>query len=529
LVSSEAGAAADSEGAGIALRIRGAVKHFGGTKALDDVSLDVSDGKVHALLGANGSGKSTLIKALVGFHNLDAGSVAVHGRMLSPDRLGEHGKEAGLRFVHQDLALVPTLSIADNLAFGRGYSQGRTGSITWRSERQRARRELGGVGLFVDPNVNVSDLGPVERALVAIARALDHIDPGRNVLVLDEPTARLPQEEAARLIARLGGLKRRGLPVLYVTHRLEELPGFADEVTVLRDGRVVYSGTFDQSSTRKLRLLIAGIEDIAERPVGASGQAREQTGTAALELRQVSSRRFRAVDLQVRRGEVTGVTGLVGSGRSELGRVIYGLQKYTGGEIQISGRKASFPRSDAQVWKTVGYVPQNRLDGLLMGLPIQDNVTISSFKNLANWFGLSRRRVAEATMEVIRTLRIRPERPKAVVNLLSGGNQQKVALGKWVRLPLQLLILDEPTQSIDVGAKIDLMKTIRQQAQQTGLAVLCLESDIEELVKYADRILVMTDGQITAEFADRPFVVGEVIAQAYTRTSDRNVGTADRS
>jgi ABC-type sugar transport system ATPase subunit len=209
--------------------------------------------------------------------------------------------------------------------------------------------------------------------------------------------------------------------------------------------------------------------------------------------------------------------------------VVYGLQKHSSGEIRISGRKASFPVSDAQVWKTVGYVPQNRLDGLLMGLPVQDNVTIGSFKNLANWFGLSRGRMAAATTEVIRMLHIRPERPKAMVNLLSGGNQQKVALGKWLRLPLDLLILDEPTQSIDVGAKIDLMKTIRQQAQQTGLAVLCLESDIEELVKYADRILVMSDGQITAEFADRPFVVGEIVAQAYKRMSEKNVGTADRN
>jgi ribose transport system ATP-binding protein len=503
-----------------ALTVTGATKRFGRTVAIDSVDLEVAPGSVRALVGANGSGKSTLIKALAGFHALDAGSIHVHGRELGRGSVVEQGIQAGLRFVHQDLALIPSLWVADNLALTRGYTRDRFGTIRWRREAQRSRAELETVGISVDARTEVALLGPVERTLVAIARALDHVDPGRNVLVLDEPTARLPQEEASRLLAKLRALRDRGLPIVYVTHRLEEVYRLADTVTVLRDGREVFAGTLDSLPLDQLRSIITGLQGArrARAATAARPGGPPRHRGVALELRGVGSRVLRDVDLRVHAGEVVGVSGLIGSGRSELGRVVYGLQKYSSGEVRIAGRPAGFPRSGARYSGKVGYTPQERRSGLLARLPVEENLTVTSFEGLRRGYGISRERLRRAARRVIDELRILPPDPTAVIDVLSGGNQQKVALGKWTRLPLELLVLDEPTQSIDIAAKSDLMQAIRQRAEEEGLAVLWLESDIEEIVKYADRIVVMRDGRVTTEFAERPFAVAEVLAASYGRT-----------
>ena len=519
-----AGTATHGDGAGpsttsVALEVVGAVKTFGATRALAGVNLRVHPGSVTALLGANGSGKSTLIRALAGYHDLDEGTIEVYGR--SP--ADAEGDGMALRFVHQDLALIPTLSIADNLALGRGYARDRFGSIRWRDEEKRVSQQLQDVGVHVDPQLDVQALGPVDRTLVAIARALESIDTRHDVLVLDEPTARLPAEEAVRLIDRLNALKRGGLPILYITHRLEELRGFADRMTVLRDGLEVYAGEFDALPFARLRELIAGLEpgtgDKATQPTAPKPQAQ----AVALRLRGVGSERLRDVDLAVHAGEVVAVTGLVGSGRSELGRIVYGLQRFDAGEITIGDRTTSGPAtSKARTAMDVGYLPQERVASLLAGLPVRDNVVVASFDGMTSWYGLVSRRLREAADEMIRLLQIRPPDPDGLVDVMSGGNAQKVAVARWLRIRLSLLVLDEPTQSIDVGAKTDLMEAIRDRARATGMAVLWLESDIEELVKYADRVLVMADGRIESEFTEQPFSVAEIVAQSYGR--DRIAG-----
>ena len=474
----------------IALAVTGATKRFGNALALDDVSLSVAQGTICALLGANGSGKSTLIRALAGYHLLDAGAVQIHGEELNVHRLAEQGRAAGLRFVHQDLALIPDLSIMDNLALERGYVRDGSGTIRWRREEERVRRELASVGVEASPSERVAHLGPVDRTLVAIARALDRLDGNRNILVLDEPTARLPQSEAAKLISRLVALKERGLPIVYVTHRLDEVYKLADAVTVLRDGRAAFSGPLSTLSSDDLHKLITGVAvRMNRRPAAA---AKSAGGKAVLEVMDVSSQRLTNVNLTVQRGEVVGVTGLIGSGRSELGRIVYGLQSRTGGEVRISGKQID----RALASRRIGYIPQDRRAGLFPALSVEENITITAAERLNQWFGLSPKRVRDAALQVIRAFQIRPADPLASVGILSGGNQQKVALGKWLQLPLDLIILDEPTQAIDIGTKQDLMTTIKERARAEGLAVLWLESDIEELVKYADRILVMSAGRI---------------------------------
>ena len=499
----------------LGLDVTGARKAFGATVALDDVGVKLGPGEIRALIGANGSGKSTLIKALAGYHVLDAGRVVVKGRELNLHRLGEEAKAEGLRFVHQDLALIPTLSVAENLSLERGYIQNAFGSIDNSRQLEYARERLERVGLDVDPRAMISSLGPVERTLVAVTRALDDVDPTQNVLLLDEPTARLPQTDASRLIGNLLQLSDRGLPIMYVTHRLEEVYELAETITVLRDGRQVYEGRVDKLPMGELRALVTGLATEPTRATAAR-QVQDLTERAlALEVKNLSSARLRDVNLTIRAGEILGVTGLIGSGRSELGRVVYGLQPYGSGSISIAGTAMGSPRSGATRDPRVGYNPQERRSGLLARLSITDNTTITSFSGSLTWYGLKKRSLRDATLKVIHDLRVLPSNPDAKIDALSGGNQQKVSLGKWVRMSLDLLILDEPTQSIDVGAKAEMMRAIRSRAREEGLGVLWLESDIDEIVKYSDRILIMVDGRIEDEFHERPFRAAEILASVY--------------
>jgi ribose transport system ATP-binding protein len=280
-------------------------------------------------------------------------------------------------------------------------------------------------------------------------------------------------------------------------------------VTVLRDGRAAFSGLLSTLGSDDLRRLITGGPARASRPLAAADA--RLADAIVLEVTDVSSRRLRNLSLKVHRGEVLGVTGLIGSGRSELGRIVCGLQPRTGGDVRINGQ----PMIGALASKGIGYLPQDRRAGLFPRLSVEENITITAAERLNRWYGLSPKRVREAAMQVIRSFQIRPADPAASVGVLSGGNQQKVALGKWLQLPLELVILDEPTQAIDIGTKQDLMTTIKERARADGLAALWLESDIDELVKYADRIIVMSAGRISAEFAQPPFSLAEVLAEAY--------------
>ena len=386
-----------------ALRVTDATKRFGGTLALNAVSLNVRPHSIAALVGPDGSGKSTLIKALAGYHRLDSGTIEVFGQPI------DHQSDAGpdLRFVHQELALMPTLSIADNFASVNGYTRNRIGSIDWSVQYERVTEVLQQVSVFADPRTPVSDIGPVDRTLVAIARALHQMDVARGLLVLDEPTARLPLEQAMGLLGRLQSLRSQGLSVVYVTHRLQEVYEIADDVIVFGDGRSIHEGPLSDLPLERLQSLLAG----ARRPGG-----RETIKTLAddsihdqrpvLEGRDLRSRRLNGVNLVVRAGEVIAVTGLIGSGRSELGRVVYGLQRREAGDILIEGKPASFPVADTLRMNAVGYVPQERSAGVLYTLTLGDNLTISSFNGLKSWFGLSRARFRQVAQRTIDSLGI---------------------------------------------------------------------------------------------------------------------------
>lgn len=493
-----------------ALQVVGVSKRFGSTRALRSVDLMVARASVHALLGHNGSGKSTLIKVLAGYHHADQGTIGVAGDPMPASHNARQAHAAGLRFVHQDLGLVPTLSVAENLALDSRFLTALGGTIGWRRQYQHAAAELSRLDIELDPRRTLDTLGPVEQTMVAVTRSLQGIEHYRSVLFLDEPTARLPRSEVDRLLQVVHTLRSRGVAVVYVTHRLDEVFASADTVTILRDGSQVFTSLVRDTDEATVSAVIIGRRTSTVEPpsVGALPAAaphragdRPAAPVAAppvLELREVSGRRIQGVSLRVAPGEVIAVTGLVGSGRSELGRLIYGLQPLSGGEVRLDGRRIGrlTPRRAKEAG--VGYSPQERAEALLSGLAVGENLAATSYAGLERLYGISRRRLRRMAKAVVSDLAIRPPDPDLVVDTLSGGNQQKVALGKWIRRTLRLLILDEPLQGIDVGAKEDIMRAIQLRTARDGLAVLWLESDIQEVGKYATRTLVMRDGRIAA-------------------------------
>ena len=510
-----------------ALRVRDISKRFGNTRALRSVDFNVQAGTVHALLGHNGSGKSTLIKVLAGYYQQDEGVIAVGATELPPHHNPRQAHAAGLRFVHQDLGLVPSLSVAENLALDVPYEVDAAGTIRWRRQLAAATEELNKLELDVDPRRNVDTLGPVEQTMVAVARALQGIDYDRSVLFLDEPTARLPRSEVDRLLAILGRLKRRGVAVVYVTHRLDEVFVAADAVTILKDGERVFSSAIEDTDEATVSKIIVGRAKDADPSTGGDAGARTHARAsteAVATLDGVSGRRVKDVSMRIYPGEIVAVTGLVGSGRSELGRLLYGIQPLAGGSVFLGRRRMRNLTPRRSKAAGLGYSPQDRGQGLVSGLTVGENLAVTSYDGLSTFVGISKQRMRRMAKGVVARLSIRPSDPDQVVDTLSGGNQQKVALGKWLRKRLSLLILDEPLQGIDVGAKSDIMRAIRTHAEEDGLAVLWMESDIQEVAKYADRTLVMRDGRLSVELpgsASKEMLLAAVYDTSHAARNER--------
>jgi ribose transport system ATP-binding protein len=469
-------------------------KSFGATRALSSVSLEISAGEVHALVGQNGSGKSTLIKLLAGFHEPENGSVvAVEG---TPVPLGHPAasREAGFRFVHQDLALVNDLSVVENLGLGRGFSTGFGGRIRWRQERREATSMMRELGFELDVRRPVGELAQAERTGVAIARALWDWQADAKVLVLDEPTAALPSAEVEVLFAAIRRVAERGLGVLYVSHRLDEIFAIADRVTVLRDGRKV--GTFGTEKMAEGRLVSLMIGEAVLR---SDAPARPRGGSPVLEAFGLSGKQVRGVDFNAYAGEVLGFVGLTGSGREEILELIFGARR-RGGVVRVLGSDVPIGDPRASVARGIALVPADRhRQGVVLEMSVKENSTLTGLKPFRTRLGAIRRRreLAEVRTWLAR-LDVRPPDPAKTLFHLSGGNQQKVVLGKWLRLGPRVLLLDEPTQGIDIGAKALIHGLIRQAADE-GAAVVVATSDDEEICDVCDVVYVLLDGQLVAE------------------------------
>ncbi|MFF4102053.1 sugar ABC transporter ATP-binding protein [Streptomyces sp. NPDC001903] len=489
------------------VRMRGLGKRFGGTVALDAVSLDVHGGSVLALLGPNGAGKSTLIKVLAGVQRADEGEVTVAGHPLGSDAASR-----SMSFIHQDLGLVDWMTVAENIALGNGYPR-RHGLISWRRTRERCAEALDIVAGHLDPDARIADLAPAERSLVAIARGLAR---RAELFVLDEPTATLPAADCARLFDVLHALRDRGHGILYVSHRLDEVYEVADSFAVLRDGRLVSQGPLAAYGPARLVRDIVGHEPAGRRPrAAAPAPASGRRAPAVLSLDGVTTERTGPVSLELREGEILGMVGLTGAGHMHLGRALAGALPLLGGRALLDGRPYHPRTVAAALGHGVGFVAGNRQEeGCAAELTVRENFLANPrAAGVPAWHWIAPRRERAEAAALIDRFSVLPRDSEVPIATLSGGNQQKVMVGRRLRGRLRLLILEEPTAGVDVGAKASIHRLL-DEAPAAPLAVLFISSDFEEIAEVCHRALVFGRGTVVAELAGEALSVTELTRTA---------------
>ncbi len=493
------------------LHVHNVTKFFGAVRALQGVSLTLRAGEVHALLGENGAGKSTLIKLITGAHQPDDGTIEIGGHEVH--RLNPASAHAmGVAAIYQQPALFPDLSVAENIALGLEKPRPAR-RVRWAERRGRARELLRRIGANIDPDTEVRDLSMPQQQLVEIARALGA---GARIMIMDEPTASLTQQEVELLFGVVRELCDHGVGIVYISHRLQEIFAIADRMTVLRDGQSVgtyQTGEMDEAGLIKLMI---GREISAIYP-----PADKQPGATVISLRDVGCRAsgVRGVTLEVRAGEVVGVAGLVGAGRTELARILFGITPANTGEIMLCGRLVKIDSPRDAIYNRIAYLPEDRRrHGVILDMSIAANVTMAIHPTLFPWSWV-RPRDERAVVDVyMQSLAVKAPSAYAVTGQLSGGNQQKVALARWLATKPHVLILDEPTQGVDIGAKAEIHKLIRRLAGE-GLALLMISSDLPEVLGMSDRIAVMRGGTITAMFDGDRATAHDVMAAALGQPS----------
>ena len=469
-------------------------KRFGGVHALRGASLAVRAGEVHALVGENGAGKSTLINILAGAVRRDAGRVQFDGHAVD-FHTPRQSQAAGIAVIHQELATLPTLSVAENLLMGRMPS--RSGWLDRAAMYRAAREQLGQVALDVDPRTPMRDLSLSQQQQVEIARALSA---GAKLIVMDEPSSALTEYETQRLLAVVRQLRGRGLAILYVSHRMAEVFAIADRITAFRDG--TYVGTVPTGETTPAAVI--GMMVGRELTVGTAPNKRAPDETM-LEVRGLTRQSADAgrgrvalhdVSFSVARGEIVGLAGLVGAGRSEVARAIFGAEPFDEGEVLLEGRLVHFRSPADAIRDGLAMVPEDRKGlALFLEKPIRSNISMVKLPLLARMGVVARRRERALATEQLQRLRIRAPGIEAPVRSLSGGNQQKTVLARWLAMRPKLLLLDEPTHGVDVGAKAEIYAIIRALARE-GVAILLISSELPEVLELSDRVVVMREGRV---------------------------------
>ena len=492
------------------LRLESVSKAFPGVQALDRVDFEVRAGEVHALLGENGAGKSTLIKIVSGVYQPDAGSILIDGRAARFATPSE-AQRAGIATIYQELLLFPELSVAENIFLGHAPRTA-WGTIDWGAMRARAHELLASLEIRdLDVARPVGALSVGNRQRVEIAKALSQ---NARILIMDEPTAALSEADVLHLFRIVRLLRERGVGIVYISHRLEEVFELADRVTVLRDGQFVGTRQVDGCGPDELITMMVGrtIDNLFPKLPAAIGQP-------VLEARRLNGPPlFHEVSMEVRAGEIVGLAGLVGSGRSELAQAIFGIQPAQSGELLLDGRAVRIGSPEAAKRLGIAYVPEDRgHQGLIRPMRLRENISLAVLRQVARGPFIDRRAETALAEKSIRQLSVRASGPEQVVAKLSGGNQQKVVLSKWLASAPRVLIMDEPTRGIDIGAKSEIHRLMSGLAR-AGLAILMISSELPEIMGMSDRILVMREGTIVAEFA-REDATQEAIAAAMMSAS----------
>ncbi len=474
------------------LRMVGITKSFPGVRALDHVDLDLNPSEVHALAGENGAGKSTLMKILSGVYRADEGEIWLRGKRMTAT--GPRAMiDAGVSVIYQELNLVPYLSVAENVFLGREPRRA-GGFIDWRRMRAEVKRLLEPFGLSLDPRAPVYTIGPAYQQVVEIAKALSLKS---DILVMDEPTAALTGHEVDRLFDVIRNLRRSGVSVIYISHRLQEIKLVADRVSVLRDGRHIVTSAVEAISIDEIIRHMVGRTLTEQYPKAPSAPGQEVLRVEGLTKRGVC----KDVSFSVRRGEILGVAGLVGAGRTEIMELIFGSRHKDAGRILVDGKPVDIRSTRDAVRSGIALIPEERKrQGLVLGLSVFDNVALTVLDLHSLWGLIRRREVTSLISKVAQTIRVRTPSLAQTVRNLSGGNQQKVVLSKWFVRDCDIYIFDEPTRGIDVGAKVEIYKLMQDLAAR-GAAIIMVSSDLPEVMNMSDRIAVVWNGQIVGQFA----------------------------
>lgn len=483
-------------------------KSFGGVHALQGVNFSLNAGEVHALLGENGAGKSTLMRVIGGEHSPDKGNMNLYGKATSFQSPADAMK-SGIAVIHQEMALAADLTVAENIFLAEIPT-----FISWKVLKQKAKTLIESLGFAIDPNTLVSELSVAHQQVVEIAKALS-----RNVkmIVFDEPTAVLSVQDAERLLSIIDQLRAQGVGVIYISHRLDEVFRIADRITVMKDGASI--ATVPRSAV--------SIEDVIQMMVGRSLQALfgedvpREIGQEILRVENLSDEnRVKGVSLSVKAGEIVGLGGLVGSGRTELVRLIFGAEQARSGQIFLKGKQIK-PKSPKDAVKAgIGLVPESRKEqGVVLDFPIKVNATMAKMSPLVNFFGFIKKQEENATVEALaERLRLKAASINHPVSSLSGGNQQKVVLAKWFHAGGDLLIFDEPTRGVDVGAKTEIYSLIKSLAAE-GKAIIVISSEHLELFGLCDRILVMREGELTGSLSQEQYSEENLLKLAMVNSS----------
>ena len=485
-----AGPTPDSAGATPArVELRGISKRFAATQALADVSLDLMPGEVHALVGENGAGKSTLVKILAGVHQPDGGTIRLDGEITQIHGPAQ-SRSLGIAVVHQEPRLFPDLTVAENVFIGHAPA-GRLGSIDWGATRRATISLFEELDVQLDAGAPVRGLSMADQQLIEIAKALS-VD--ARVLILDEPTASLSAHEVERLFAIVRRLRDRGVSILFVSHRLDEVFELCDRATVFRDGRHVVTTATSALTTADL------VRHMVGRSVSLFPKVETPVGDVLLEVRGLTRvGAFRDVGFSVHAGEIVGFAGLVGAGRTEVARVLFGIDRRDEGEVLLGGTSVDFASPSAALHAGVAYLPEDRhQEGLVLDFSIAHNVTLPILPRLFPRFLVHASTEQQVAEDYTEQFNVRMSGVGQLVAALSGGNQQKVVLAKWLASKPRILILDEPTRGIDIGAKVEVHRIISELAA-AGLGIILISSDLPEVIAMSDRILVLHEGRLTAE------------------------------
>ena len=468
-------------------------KSFGGVHALQNVDLNVKRGEVHCLAGENGCGKSTIIKAISGFQAEDSGAIEFDGKVyeaLSPSV----SIDLGIQVIYQDLSVFPNLTVQENLAINTVLSN-KTKFYNHRQQREIARKVMDTLNLDLDLDDRVEQLPVASKQLIAIARALYA---KAKFLILDEPTTALTRKEVDRLFEIIRELKKQGLTVLFVSHKLDEMYEISDSITIMRSGEAVYSGPMATLSEKDFTLYMTGrqFDDADDKH---SEERIQKEAVPALELENLSGPGFAHVSFKVQPGEIVGITGQLGSGRSELCNTLFGMNKATGGKIRRDGKEISINSVQDATRNGIALVPEDRLtEGLFLPVSIMENITLVNYEKFKNGPLLNRKEEVSESSKWVEEIHVKTDNHLLPVQTLSGGNQQKVVLAKWLSTEPKVLILNGPTVGVDIGAKYDIYQLLRSLAS-TGVAVLVASDDLAEVVRLCDRSIVMRGGIMTGE------------------------------